>query len=492
MEELTLAKHVEAIALIVGQLLIVGVVGARVILTRHQPGSSFAWLLLVAVFPVVGLAAYVLIGERPIGRRRAEFARQFFARVPRAVAALADDARSESGKLAPPWDGLARLATSATGMRPLPGSSFQLQGGAERILRSIIADVDTAQASVEMEFYIWNAGGTADEVADALARAAARGATVRLLLDALGSKEFLKSDWPARMRAAGIELQVALAVSPWKIPFRRIDLRLHRKIVVVDGRIAYTGSMNLVDPRFFKQQDGVGEWVDAMVRAEGPIVGALRTVFQFDWGMQTGTLPDADPGAAEAVSTVQPVPSGTQVAQVIMSGPGVDEAANLRVITQAVNNARSRIVLTTPYFVADGSLALALQNAAMRGCQVTLIVPARNDSWLVEHASRWYFDDLVRAGVEIRRYTGGLLHTKSITIDGTVALFGTANLDIRSLSLNFELMLAIYDATFAAELLALQLGYQRDSFPVVLREWRERPVSARLLEGIASMAAPLL
>jgi cardiolipin synthase len=175
-----------------------------------------------------------------------------------------------------------------------------------------------------------------------------------------------------------------------------------------------------------------------------------------------------------------------------MSGPGVDEAANLRVITQAVNNARSRIVLTTPYFVADGALALALQNAAMRGCRVTLIVPARNDSWLVEHASRWYFDDLVRSGVEIRRYTGGLLHTKSITIDGEVALFGTANLDIRSLSLNFELMLAIYDTTFAAELLALQLGYERDSFPVVLKEWRERPVSARLLEGIASMTAPLL
>jgi cardiolipin synthase len=315
---------------------------------------------------------------------------------------------------------------------------------------------------------------------------------VRLLLDAYGSREFLKSEWPARMRAGGIELQVALAVTPWKIPFRRIDLRLHRKIVVLDGRIGYTGSMNLVDPRFFKQTDGAGEWVDAMVRAEGPIVGALRTVFQFDWGMQTGTLPDPDAGAAEAASTGQPAPRGTQVAQVIMSGPGVDEAANLRVITQAVNNARGRIVLTTPYFVADGSLALALQNAAMRGCRVTLIVPARNDSWLVEHASRWYFDDLVRAGVEIRRYTGGLLHTKSITIDGTVALFGTANLDIRSLSLNFELMLAIYDATFAAELLALQLGYERDSFPVVLREWRERPVSARLLEGIASMAAPLL
>jgi cardiolipin synthase len=488
-QDLTIAQHIEAIVVIVVQVAITAGVGARVILTRHPPGSSFAWLLLVAVFPIVGLASYLLIGERPIGRRRAEFARQFFARLPPAVSTLVAADREQARSLAAPWDGLARLATSATGMPLLAGSSFRLQSGAEPILRSIIADVESARSSIEMEFYIWNAGGTADEVADALGKAAERGVQVRVLLDALGSKEFLKSDWPERMRSRGIELQVALAVRPWKFPFRRIDLRLHRKIVVIDRRVGYTGSLNLVDPRFFKRDAGVGEWVDAMVRAEGPIVGALRTVFLFDWGMQTGQLPPSSaPDREEPWESVQ----GTQVAQVVMSGPGVDEAANLRVITQAINGARRQIVLTTPYFVADGALALALQNAAMRGCQVTLIVPARNDSWLVEHASRWFFEDLASAGVQIRRYTGGLLHTKSITIDGEVALFGTANLDMRSLSLNFELMLAIYDERFARELLDLQLGYERDTVPVVLREWRERPVLARLQEGLAYMAAPLL
>ncbi len=488
MQELGYAHHIEAIVVVVVQVAIAAAVGARVILTRHPPGSSAAWLLLVAVFPVVGLAAYLLIGERPIGKRRAEFARQFFARLPPAVATLASGDREDARSLAAPWDGLARLATQATGMPLLAGSSFRLQSGAEPILRSIIADIEAARSSVEMEFYIWNAGGTADEVADALGRAASRGVTVRVLLDALGSKEFLKSDWPERMRARGIELQVALAVKPWKIPFRRIDLRLHRKIVVIDRRVGYTGSLNLVDPRFFKRDAGVGEWVDAMVRAEGPIVGALRTVFHFDWGMQTGHLPDT----AAAGDEPWEAPQGSQVAQVVMSGPGVDEAANLRVITQAINSARRRIVLTTPYFVADGALALALQNAAMRGCEVTLVVPARNDSWLVEHASRWFFEDLASAGVRIRRYTGGLLHTKSITIDGEVALFGTANLDMRSLSLNFELMLAIYDAGFARELLELQLGYERETVPVELQQWRQRPVLARLQEGLAYMAAPLL
>ena len=201
----------------------------------------------------------------------------------------------------------------------MAGSSFRLIPDAEPILRAIIADIDAARASVDMEFYIWHAGGTADEVGEALARAAARGVRVRVLLDAMGSKAFLKSGRPARLRAQGVDVRAALAMKAWMIPFQRIDLRLHRKIVVVDERIAYTGSMNLVDPRFFKQDAGVGEWVDAMVRAEGPIVGALRTVFLFDWGMQTGDA--VEPSSPEA-RDARAAAGGTQLAQVVMSGPG--------------------------------------------------------------------------------------------------------------------------------------------------------------------------
>ena len=166
--------------------------------------------------------------------------------------------------------------------------------------------------------------------------------------------------------------------------------------------------------------------------------------------------------------------------------------ANLRLITQAIGSATRSIVLTTPYFVADTALALALENAALRGCEVTLIVPARNDSWLVEYASRWFFEDLTTAGVRIRRYTGGLLHTKSITVDGALSLFGTANLDMRSMSLNFELMLAIYDPEFTGRLLALQRSYESQSVHVVPEQWRRRALGERLKEGFAYMAAPLL
>jgi cardiolipin synthase len=483
------SPHIEAAALIAVHVAIVAGVGVRVILSRHAPGSSFAWLLLTAVLPVVGAVIYALIGERPIGKRRADFARAFYAGLPAVVDTLSRAERADPESLPPPWDGLARLAFRSTGMPLMARSSFRLLDGAEAILREIIADVERAVESIEMEFYIWNAGGTADEVADALGRAVHRGVKVRLLLDALGSKEFLKTDWPARMRALGIDLKIALAVDPWRIPFRRIDLRLHRKVVVVDGRVAYTGSMNLVDPRFFKQGAGVGEWVDAMARAEGPIVGALRAVFLFDWGMQTGETPSV---TVEDYRDAWAAAGGRQVAQVVMSGPGTDETANLRLITQAIGSATRSIVLTTPYFVADAALALALENAALRGCEVTLIVPDRNDSWLVEYASRWFFEDLTAAGVRIRRYTGGLLHTKSITVDGALSLFGTANLDVRSLSLNFELMLAIYDPGFTGQLLALQRAYESHSVPVVPEQWRSRPLRDRLKEGFAFMAAPLL
>jgi cardiolipin synthase len=258
---------------------------------------------------------------------------------------------------------------------------------------------------------------------------------------------------------------------------------------VVDERVAWTGSMNLVDPRFFKQDAGVGEWVDAMARMTGPAVGALRAVFLFDWGLQTG---EAWVPSPDAVRADRRAVGGAALVQVAPSGPGLDEAANLRIIVDAIAAATHRIVLTTPYFVPDASLAMALQNAAMRGVDVTIIVPARNDSKLVQHASRAFFDELLAAGARLLLFDAGLLHTKSITVDGRMSLFGTVNLDMRSLHLNFELMLLVHDETFTRELQALQASYARQAAPVDAAAWAARSGGARLLEGAASLVAPML
>ena len=463
-------------------VLVVVAVGLRVIWVHRPAGSAFAWLLLVATLPLVGLVFYLLFGERPIGRKRLRRAHAFYASAPSLAAPLWAQDVANLDALPASHRGLARLARRAAGLPVLSGSTLALYAGAESILRAIIDDVDAARESVDMAFYIWNAGGTADEVATALVRAAARGVRCRVLLDALGSKAFLKSAWPARLRGAGVRLEAALAIGPLGLVFQRADLRLHRKIVVVDERIAYTGSMNLVDPRFFKQEAGVGEWVDAMARIEGPAVAALRAVFLFDWSLQTG---EPFVSSNEAAFAARRAVGGKALVQVVQSGPGADLSANLRILVDAVATACRTVVLTTPYFVPDPALALALQNAAMRGVEVTIILPAVNDSRLVTYASRAFFDGLLDAGARILKFEGGLLHTKSVTIDDELALFGTVNLDMRSLHLNFELMLAVYDRGFNASLRTLQQGYERSSRQLDAAAWRERPARERLLEGAA-------
>ncbi len=468
---------------------VVGVVGLRVIWVRRPAGSAYAWLLLVVVLPLAGLVMYLLFGERPIGRKRLRRANAFYATFPAEVNPLWALDAVDPAELLPAERGLSNLALRAAGLPVLRGSTLTLHGGAEAILRAIIGDIKRAHESIDMAFYIWNAGGTADDVATALVQAAARGVQCRVLLDALGSKAFMKTGWPARLRAAGIRLEPALAVGPLGLVFKRADLRLHRKIVVVDERIAYTGSMNLVDPRFFKQDAGVGEWVDAMARIEGPAVAALRAVFLFDWSLQTGEpFVVSSPSAFIARRAV----NGPARVQVVQSGPGVDISANLRILVDAVATACERIVLTTPYFVPDPALALALQNAAMRGVAVTIILPAVNDSKLVTYASRDFFDELLAAGATILQFEGGLLHTKSVTIDDRFSLFGTVNLDMRSLHLNFELMLAVYDPGFNAALLALQRSYAGAAKALDAAAWRARPARERLLEGAASLVAPML
>ncbi len=477
-----------ALAIFIQVALIVGVT-LRVILTRHPPGSSFAWILLTVALPYVGFGLYLMLGERPIGRLRARRMRAALERWPTLAAQLPAAATRNAICLSASNQQLAHLATRLGELPLTAGSSLELMADTATILQRMADDIDAAHTRVKLAFYIWNEGGDADRVALALMRAAQRGVQCRLLLDALGSKAFLASHWPRLMREAGVEIATAMQVRLWEIAFVRADLRLHRKIVVIDSEIAYTGSMNLVDPRYFKQDAGVGEWIDAMARIQGPTVASLEAVFVYDWTLQsplptlaaTGLLPPppaTNPGSAQVV--------------VVPSGPTSVLDANRRLIIEAINRAERRILLTTPYFVPGEPLTIALQNAALRGVEVRLLVPERNDSRLVKYASRRYFDDLLSAGIRVLLFRGGLLHTKSITVDEQFALFGTVNLDTRSLHLNFELMLLVFDAAFTRSLVALQQSYEAAAVPLDAARWRARPLRERLKEGACFLASPLL
>jgi cardiolipin synthase len=269
----------------------------------------------------------------------------------------------------------------------------------------------------------------------------------------------------------------------------RTDLRLHRKIVVVDGRVAWTGSMNMVDPRFFKQGKGYGQWVDAMVRVEGVVVAQLAATMLGDWLVETN-----ESGRELVTSTGlrRIEPKGRTDIQVIASGPGESGEALLQMLLALINAARSTLVLTTPYLVPDDSILRALRAAAGRGVAVSIVLPEKVDSFLTRYASRSYYDDLLDIGVEIYYYREGLLHTKSIMVDEAMSMFGTVNLDMRSLWLNYEVALFVYEPEFAKELHKLQKSYIAQSELLSAECWAKRPFLERFLENTLRLASPLL
>ena len=491
---LHISYHMSAVNLVASGLgyihiVVVIAVSLRVIVKRRPPGVSLAWLILVAVLPYAGAILYLLMGERTLGRKRARRAEALLQPLRNWMAPIASASRHALEGEPAGWDKLQRFVESSVRVPALGGNELKLFEGADATLNAIIEEIDRARKTCDMEFYIWNRGGLAEEVAQALIRAEGRGVRCRVLLDSVGSGAFLKSDLVKEMRKGGVEVVEALPVGLLRSLFVRVDLRLHRKIVVIDGAIAFTGSLNMVDPRFFKQGAGVGEWVDAMVRVTGPAVKLLELVFVWDWLIETGETLDSLIPSSEAEL---PGAAGQAVAQVLPSGPGYEGDAIYQVLLTSIYASRRELIMTTPYFVPDEPIIGALQAAARRGVAVTLIVPERVDSVMVRYASRAYTDDLLSAGVRILRFRGGLLHTKSVVIDGETTLFGTVNLDIRSLRLNFEVTMIAYDRVFGSAVRELQLRYALRSEPIDLQRWRQRRRFNRLLENAAQLVSPLL
>lgn len=463
----------------------------RVLLRRPARGVALAWLLLSLLLPYVGAILYFLIGERRISRRRAERLAKLQTDFRQITAPhVAENRRFMADvALTPEQRPLETAGESFFGAPAITGNRLTLASDTLDILARIAADIDTAKTSVLMEFYIWQEGGLTAAVREALIRAAARGVRCLVLIDAMGAASWWRSREPAQLREAGISLRAALPVGVLRGLAGRTDLRLHRKIVAIDGAVAWTGSMNMVDPRYFKQDAGVGEWVDAMARIEGPVAGLLAAVMISDWVAEGG---DSLSQVLRDTGIRPGAPAGGVPVQVLASGPGESSDGLLQIMLGLINAARREVVLTTPYFVPEDSLVMALRGAAARGVKVQVVLPSRIDSLLVRHASRSFFDEVVELGGEIWEFRGGLLHTKSITIDGELAMFGTANFDMRSLWLNYEVSLVIYDRSFVQQVRALQQTYLAASTPVVQVPWAKRPLGAKLVESTMRLLTPLL
>ena len=454
---------------------------------RRPVGVVLAWFLIVVLFPLLGISLYILIGERPVGRK---LTRKII-RMDKEYAVITDNMRkrysTDRQQLPVEGGALSLLAEAKNGSPVVAGNKIQLHTNSLNILQEFIDEINQAKKTLHLEFYIWALGGDADRVGEALIAAAQRGVTCKVLLDSLGSKDWFKSTWPSRFRNAGIQVTEALPIQVGRFQFRRADLRLHRKIFVIDNAIVWTGSMNMVDPRTFKQDSGVGEWVDAMVRIEGPVASQFELTFSFDWSVDNPNITHFND-----VVPVSSPPEGKVLAQEFSSGPVYRDDILYQVLLSAIMDAREELTITTPYFGPDDGLIQALMAAASRGVKTTLIVPKLNDSTLVAWSSRSYYADLMSAGVNIAEFHGGLLHTKSLLIDKRVAIFGSVNFDQRSLRLNFEISLIVYNDEFCAKLEALIESYLAQSDMVDPVKWGKRPRWRFMLENAAHLSSPLL
>lgn len=462
----------------------------RIITRRRALPTTLSWLVIVFFLPIFGAVLYLLLGETRLGTRR-------HARYRELTAALEQQGSQLWKHRHFSWEGgnttvqqIARYGDAVGGSPPLRGNALRLVHDTDAMIDGIAQDIDDAKAHCHLLFYIWQAGGRSVVVGEALVRAAQRGVACRVLVDAVGSKEFLRSAQAARMREAGVQVVAALPVNPVRMLLARMDLRNHRKIVAIDGRVAWAGSQNLTDTTFkLDQRRGIGPWVDAMVRIEGPAAQALDVVFLCDWQLDAPEKIDD----VEPFLPVIPRPENDHsVVQVIPSGPGATPEAIHQALLTAIYTAREEIIMTTPYFVPDESTRTALQAAATRGVHVTIVLPARNDSPLVAAASRSFYLDLLEAGAKIMHFRQGLLHAKTVTIDRDIAIIGSANFDMRSFWLNYEVTLGVYDSDFASMLRFLQKEYMNGSNEVRLQDWRARPFPAFMLDNAARMLAPLL
>ena len=442
--------------------------GLWIVLQKREPAATLAWLISLALLPYVGFAVYFWFGPQRIRRQRLRRGRAR-ARLPLSDRDAADAEVRE----------LARLGQATTRLPASTASDVRLLVDGDATYGALLEAIATAREHVHLEYYIFEPDRTGTRVRDALVERARAGVTVRLLVDAVGSARLRRRFLAPLLEAGGEVAWFHPMLAPWRRPW--LNLRSHRKIVVVDGRVAFTGGINVTDEEDERLRGDA--YRDLHLRVEGEVVGALQQVFLEDWIYATGQK-------APSIPRVQHARGGID-AQVLVSGPDGPWEPIHRLHVAAIHGARQRVWLATPYFVPGEAAMMALTSASLAGLDVRLLVPSVSDSRLVTFAARSYFDELLAAGVRIHEYGPRLMHTKALLCDDDVAIIGSANFDYRSFRLNFEVSMLFRDSAIAASLAAL-LQHDMAQSPRVRPDRRRSFLRARLPEALARLLSPLL
>lgn len=447
---------------------------------RRSAAATRTWLLFIFLLPVPGLVCYALFGRIHVPRFRIE--RQ--ARASKRI----QQVQQQMGRrfaayppLPPMLQPAAVLAQRLGDFEPMGGNSVELLADYAGSLDRLVADIDSAAHHVHLLFYIFNDDATGRRVADAVVRAAKRRVKCRVLMDAVGSKSGLARLAPM-MRQHKIEVHAMLPVGLFRRNAARFDLRNHRKIAVIDARVAYIGSQNITDAAFVPGYPNE----ELVARITGPAVDQLQAVFLADQYFETGAaIPEKE------LFPVQPA-TGTTTAQVVPSGPGYQHENGQELLIALFHAARERLVMTTPYFAPDEPTLLAICSAAHRGVEVDLVVSRHANQHFTQLAQQAYYDSLLEAGVRIHLYRPHFLHAKHVTIDNDLALIGSTNMDIRSFALNAEINILLYDPGVVGELRKIQEKYFANSDNLTHAVWSRRPLLHKVAQNTARLADSLL
>ena len=455
---------------------------------RRKPTAAMAWLLAIFLIPYVGIILYLLIGTFKLPKRR----RDEQARIDVVIRDAVREQGLETMDVSwPRWfQRVVQQNEKLTGIPASYGNQATLMGDYQASIDAMAAEIDTATTFVHVEFFIVAWDDTTRGFFSAMERAVKRGVKVRLLADHLpsakipGSKETF-----AELDRIGVQWSWMLPVQIFKGKYQRPDLRNHRKLVVVDGRVGFMGSQNLIartydSPKNIKR--GL-QWQELMTRLTGPVVAGVNTVFLSDWLIETGErLTDHVPAGEIAPSTAP----DALLCQVVPSGPGYETENNLRMFLSLIYGATEKVIITSPYFVPDEAMVYAITTACQRGLEVQLFVSEQADQWLVGHAQRSYYSDLLEAGVRIFMYPAPyILHAKHMSIDDDIAFIGSSNMDIRSFSLNAESSLLVRGESFVRAMREVEQGYRDAGRELTLEEWRKEPLKSTFFDGLARLTS---
>jgi cardiolipin synthase len=455
---------------------------------KRNPNSAISWLLVLFLLPGLGLLLFLVIGNPRLSKNRRKMQQkanklieQVTGKEKNELASLSTDQQNRANSLA-------ELSKSLTKLPAKAGNSIEIQPEYDESIKDLVKEVKKSKEFVHIEYFIIALDKTTMPLFDAMKEAVERGVKVRLLVDGMGYRAYpRRKEMKKLLTDIGVEWYEMLPLRLRPSLYNRPDLRNHRKIVVIDDRVAYIGSLNMID-RSYHRKDDI-RYDELVAKMNGPVVRQASAIFASDWYFETGELLQK---IVNPKYRKLPKKSGNVVAQIVPSGSGFENSNNSRLFVALMYKAKERVVITNPYFVPDEAMLEAVTTAALRGVDVSIINSMAMDQWMVGHAQRSFYDQLMRAGVKIYLYKyPKLLHSKHITIDDDIAVVGSSNMDIRSFQLNQECVVIAYDKKVVASIKKVQAKNIASSDLVDINEWDRRSTFNKFLDSLARLTSAL-